>query len=94
MLIYSHKKEFKGKEIFAGCVVTVVSRFDGYRNAGFKIEGLEKIGDKKFEFIFGVSREDADIKDAIASYWNKNLLVSAYDYFNNTKMLKSRIYSA
>lgn len=62
--------------------------------AGFKIEGLEKIGDKKFEFIFGVSREDADIKDAIASYWNKNLLVSAYDYFNNTKMLKSRIYSA
>lgn len=31
MLIYSHKKEFKGKEIFAGCVVTVVSRFDGYR---------------------------------------------------------------
>ena len=31
MLIYSHKKEFKEKEMFAGCVVTVVSRFDGYR---------------------------------------------------------------
>lgn len=62
--------------------------------AGFKIEGLEKIGDKKFEFIFSVSRDDADAKDAISSYWDKKLLVSAYDYFNNTKMLKSRIYSA
>jgi len=62
--------------------------------AGFEIQELQKIDAKKFEFIFKAQKDDSHIKGAISSYWDKNLLVSAYDYFNNTKMLKSRIYSS
>lgn len=56
---------------------------------GFNIVHIEKVsGRSHFLFI-----DTPELKDAIASYWTNELSVSARQLAENTKMLKSRIYS-
>jgi len=55
-----------------------------------KLLGTRQDDDGRVHFIFMHTRDtDQDIKD----YWNDTLIVRAREYFDNTKMLKNRIYS-
>lgn len=55
----------------------------------FKVVRIEKIAGRcHFLFI-----DTPELQAAIGSYWTNELTVSARQYADNTKMLKSRIYS-
>jgi hypothetical protein len=58
--------------------------------AGFELISLEKSNPKKVQFIF---RREAGIENVVDDYWADRLEVKARAFFDNTKMLKNRIYS-
>lgn len=66
----------------------------GLITVGFKLLGTDKRDPKRVEFILKVDQDDAELQTAIKQYWNRELVVSAMDYFNTTKMLKSCIYGS
>lgn len=55
----------------------------------FRVVHIEKI-DGRSHFIFV---DTAELQTAVNSYWTNELVVQARQYCDNTKMLKSRIYS-
>jgi Domain of unknown function (DUF5659) len=55
-----------------------------------RLLGTRQDGDGRVHFIF-MRTHFTD--EEITSYWDDRLIVKAREYFNATKMLKSRIYS-
>ncbi len=49
--------------------------------------------EKDFKHVFFIFEDSSALQDAVSQYWANKLFVSARQYFDNTKMLKSRIYS-
>ena len=66
-----------------GCSSALIS-------AGFELVSLEKSNPRKVKFIF---RRMVGIDKAVSDYWSDRLEVKARTFFDNTKMLKNRIYS-
>lgn len=66
-----------------GCSSALVS-------SGFELVSLEKSNPKKVQFIF---RREAGIENVVDEYWADRLEVKARSFFDNTKMIKNRIYS-
>lgn len=66
-----------------GCSSALVS-------SGFELISLEKSNPKKVQFIF---RREAGIENVVDEYWADRLEVKARSFFDNTKMIKNRIYS-
>ena len=60
-------------------------------NSGFELVLLDKSNPKKVQFIF---RREAEIENIVDDYWANRLEVKARSFFDNTKMIKNRIYSA
>jgi hypothetical protein len=58
--------------------------------AEFKLLELDRTNYRRIGFIFEYSYE---LEEAISNYWSNKLPVDARRYFENTKMLKTRIYS-
>jgi hypothetical protein len=58
--------------------------------AGFELVSLDKTNPKKVQFIF---RRAIGIEKVVDEYWANQLEVKARAFFDNTKMLKNRIYS-
>lgn len=70
-----------------GLAAALVSR-------GVEISNTEKDETGRTHFIFSYKDDmGADVDVAIDNYWNNHLDVDARQYFDNIKMLKSRIYS-
>jgi predicted Zn-dependent protease len=57
-------------------------------SVGFTVVRTER-DYKSVYFIFGTTKV---LNDAVSAYWANTLTVPARQYFENTKMLKSRIY--
>ena len=66
-----------------GCSSAIIS-------AGGKLVSLEKSNPHKIQFIF---LKDKNIEKVVNDYWADKLEVKARTFFDNTKMLKNRIYS-
>lgn len=66
-----------------GCSSALVS-------SGFELVSLDKSNPKKVQFIF---KREIKIDKVVDEYWADKLTVSARTFFDNTKMLKNRIYS-
>ena len=59
-------------------------------SAGFELVSLEKSNPKKVQFIF---RREIGIEKVVDDYWANRLEVKARTFFDNTRMLKNRVYS-
>lgn len=74
-------------EVFAtydlGCAAALIT-------AGFAVVSLDKANPRKAQFFF---RREIGIEDVVDDYWADRLEVKARAFFDNTKMLKNRIYS-
>lgn len=57
--------------------------------AGYSIVRINKQNPRKAEFVF---LRDREIEEALEAYWSNGLTVPARAYFDNLKMLKSRLY--
>ena len=57
--------------------------------AGFEVQRTEKEL-KSVYFLFNKSQK---LDAAVSDYWSDKLIVQARSYFDNTKMLKNRIYN-
>jgi hypothetical protein len=66
-----------------GCSAALVS-------SGFELVSLDKFNPKKVQFLF---RRKAGIEKVMDDYWADKLETKARSFFDNTKMLKCRIYS-
>lgn len=55
----------------------------------FPIWAIDKRNPQKVEFVF---ERDLDLDNRIESYWTNHLSVSALSYFQQLKIVKSRIY--
>jgi len=66
-----------------GCSSALVS-------SGFELVSLEKSNPKKVQFMF---RRKTGIEKIVDEYWADRLEVKARSFFDNTKMIKNRIYS-
>lgn len=66
-----------------GCSSALVS-------SGFELFSLDKSNPKKVQFIF---RREEGIENVTDDYFADHLEVKARSFFDNTKMLKNRIYS-
>ncbi|MFA7208739.1 MAG: DUF5659 domain-containing protein [Parcubacteria group bacterium] len=66
-----------------GCASALVS-------SGFEIASLIKTNPKKIQFVFC---HKVGMQKIIDSYWSDKLTIRARSFFDNTKMLKCRIYS-
>ncbi|MSU44959.1 hypothetical protein EXS45_02155 [Candidatus Nomurabacteria bacterium] len=66
-----------------GCSAALIS-------AGFELASLEKSNPGKVHFIFLKSN---NIEKVVADYWADRLEVKARTFFDNTKMIKNRLYS-
>ena len=66
-----------------GCSSSLISK-------GFTLESLDKTNPRKIQFIF---RRTTGIEKIVDEYWSDKLEVKARSFFDNTKMLKNRIYS-
>ncbi|PIS14559.1 hypothetical protein COT64_02010 [Candidatus Shapirobacteria bacterium CG09_land_8_20_14_0_10_39_12] len=66
-----------------GCSAALVTE-------GFELVSLERDNPKKVKFIFLQSK---NLEKCVNDYFAGRLLVSARSLFDNTKMLKNRIYS-
>lgn len=66
-----------------GCSAALVS-------SGLELVSLEKSNPKKVQFVF---RRKAGMEKIVDDYWSDQLKVKARSFFDNTKMLKNRIYS-
>lgn len=58
---------------------------------GFELISLDKQNPRKVLFIF---KRKVGIDETANDYFSDNLLVSARNLFDNSKMLKNRIYSS
>lgn len=58
--------------------------------AGFELVSLDKSNPRKVQFIF---RRSIGIEKAVDDYWADRLEVKARAFFDNTKMIKNRIFS-
>lgn len=58
--------------------------------AGFELIELDKTNPRKVQFIFSRA---IGIEKLVDEYWADKLEVKARSYFDNIKMIKSRIYS-
>lgn len=67
-----------------GCSAALVTK-------GFELTSLVRDNPKRVQFIFLRSK---NIEKCVNDYFSGKLLVSARSLFDNTKMLKSRIYSS
>lgn len=59
-------------------------------SSGFGLIAIDKSNPKKVQFVF--QRTEA-LEETIDEYWKDQLIVQARSFFDNTKMLKNRIYS-
>lgn len=66
-----------------GCSAALVS-------SGFELVSLEKSNPRKVQFIF---KRKLGIEKVVDEYWADHLEVKARTFFDNTKMIKNRIYS-
>lgn len=66
-----------------GCSSALVS-------SGFKLVSLDKSNPKKVHFIF---LREIGIERVVDEYFADTLKINARKFFDNTKMLKNRIYS-
>lgn len=66
-----------------GCSSALIS-------AGFELVSLDKANPRKVQFIF---RREVGIEKVVDEYWADRLELKARTFFDNTKMLKNRIYS-
>ncbi len=66
-----------------GCSSALIS-------AGFELVSLDKANPRKVQFVF---RREVGIEKVVDEYWADRLEVKARAFFDNTKMLKNRIYS-
>ena len=66
-----------------GCCSALVSK-------NFNLISLNKENPKKVQFIF---QREKGIEKVVDEYWSNQLEVKARTFFDNTKMLKNRIYS-
>lgn len=77
----------EGDEVYAtydlGCATALVT-------ADFTLLALDKINPRKVQFIF---RREVGIEKIVDDYWADRLTIKARAFFDNTKMLKNRIYS-
>jgi hypothetical protein len=58
---------------------------------GFELVGINKTDPRRVVFSF---LNSGDLNNVVDSYWNGNLRLSVLRYFENTKLLKSRIYGS
>ncbi len=81
------KLQIESDKIFAtydlGCSSALIS-------AGFELVSLDKTNPRKVQYIF---RQEVGIEKVVDEYWADRLEVKARTFFDNTKMLKNRIYS-
>lgn len=66
-----------------GCSAALVS-------SGFELISLDKSNPRKVQFIF---KRKFGIEKVVDEYWADRLEVKARTFFNNTKMIKNRIYN-
>lgn len=59
-------------------------------SSGFELKATNRDINGRFYFLF---RQTKELTSAVNAYWADTLVVNARNYFDNTKMLKSRIYS-
>ncbi|HKU18005.1 MAG TPA: DUF5659 domain-containing protein [Candidatus Saccharimonadales bacterium] len=59
-------------------------------SCGFQIQEISRDAEGRAYFVFQQSDE---LGITVVSYWENSLEVKARTFFDNTKMLKSRIYS-
>lgn len=57
----------------------------------FPIESTEPVGNKKVLFVFLKSQK---LDDLVGMYWRGELRVEPQRFFNQLKIIKTRIYSA
>ena len=62
----------------------------GYLNLYFQFIGMERINDRRYEFLF---ERSTDLEKAVEAYFSNNAKVNPLAYFNSIKLLKSRIHS-
>lgn len=55
----------------------------------FPIEAIDRSNPSKVEFLF---KREEGLDDVIESFWKREFKVDALGYFNQLKVLKSRIY--
>ncbi len=81
------KLQIEDSNVFAtfdlGCSSALIS-------AGFELVSLDKANPRKVQFVF---RREVGIEKVVGEYWADRLEVKARAFFDNTKMLKNRIYS-
>lgn len=58
-------------------------------SSGIVLDGMDFSNPRRVLFLF---REAPSIQTTIQSYWSNQLTVDALTYFENTKLLKSRVY--
>jgi hypothetical protein len=56
----------------------------------FKILGTEKKDDSRIIFLF---ENNADLSAYVARYWRGEIFINPIKYFNQIKVIKTRIYS-
>ena len=59
-------------------------------SSGFEVREIEQVMGGQAYFVFARTTE---LSHALTSYWEDTLDIKARRYFDNIKMLKSRIYS-
>ena len=57
---------------------------------GFLLERLDRGNPSRVQFVF---RADPEVDKAVQAYWDGQLEVDPQAYFNNTKRIKSQLYS-
>lgn len=57
---------------------------------GFKLSALDRSNPKRVQFLF---TPEPEIETVEATFWEDELFVNARTYFDNLKVVKSRLYS-
>lgn len=57
---------------------------------GFKLSALDRSNPRRVQFLFAHEPEIAAVE---AKFWEDDLLVNARTYFDNLKVIKSRLYA-
>lgn len=70
-------------------VTTDIGHASALLCVGYELKGLDKEDPQKIKFIL-LRKEGLD--ESINSYWNDALIVSARTFFENLRMLKTRIF--
>lgn len=81
-MIIKKNKTFDSSDL--GCCAALIT-------AGYELQNIDNTNIRKVVFIFDYSKA---IAEAAEKFWSDNLMVSARRYFENIKMLKSRIYGS